>query len=66
MSSGGAAVGFPGANADSTGVIAGGGDGSIVGTRVVVGTAAGVAAQEFKMSKKGTRAKWSFFMREPQ
>jgi hypothetical protein len=65
MSSGGAAVGFSGANADSTGVTARAssvGDGSCLGAEVD----AGVEEQAFKIRINGRRAKGSLFIRAPQ
>ena len=72
MSSSGAAVRFPGAKADSTGVIGSGslvGDGSCDGIGVVVGAIVGAVAQALKMSKKDRAndgVKSNFFMRAPQ
>ena len=72
ISSRGAAVGFPGAKADSTGVTGGDspvGDGSYLGIEVAVGSVAGVAVQAFTSKRKDTNkheAKRSFFMRAPQ
>jgi outer membrane lipoprotein SlyB len=56
MSSSGAAVGFPGAKADSTGVIRGStvGEGSCVGAMVAVG-AVGAQAVVTKMENKINR-----------
>jgi hypothetical protein len=71
MSSSGAAVGFPGAKADSTGVIAGGSlvaDGSCDGIEVDIGITVGAVAQAFRTSRKhktkdGTKS--NFFMKTP-
>jgi len=55
MSSSGAAVGFPGAKADWTGVTRRGslvGEGSRNGTGLDVGTASGAEVQAYKISKK--------------
>jgi hypothetical protein len=68
MSSVGAAVGFSGAKADSSGVTATAtcvGDGSWLGTEVVVGASSGTA-QALRSRIKGRRAEWSFFMMTPQ
>ena len=72
MSSSGAAVGFPGAKADSTGVIRSGslvGDGSCDGIGVTVGGVVGAGAQAFMISKEEkikVGAKNNFFMQTPQ
>ncbi len=69
MSPSGAAVGFLGAKADSTGVIASVGDGSILGAGVLVGVRTIVGAHALKMSKKDRSrpdAKGSFVIREPR
>ena len=69
MSLGGAAVGFAGAKADSTGVTGREvfvGDGSCLGAEAMVGAGPGVAEQEFRIRIKGRRAKQIFFIRAPQ
>ena len=69
MSSSGAAVGFPGAKADSTGVTARGllvGEGSFNGAEVDVGTTVRAGAQAFKMSIKDRikhKVKEDFFIK---
>ena len=64
MSSGGAAVEFPAARADATGVIGTDavGDGTGLGTDVVVGGTSGVAEQALKSIKNRSVKRSSFII----